>query len=240
MFKPIKPLLWKPRFAKIPILAIVATLIFAGHFNLAQADDIITTDDLLTDAELIDIDADEITLETLKEEKFQMSVPDLPEAVLPSIFKLPTPSLPEDETSPQTLPEAQIDPSVKVNIVEINEFYYLLEYDEESETYLRALTQEAEPGDLVEIEIIATNRSDEIVKEVEMVNTIPAGPTSFQRDSVRLDTEQGFYRISSTGKTFFSPDAEIASEDIRFLKWQIFSLGVGDTLTLSYRILIAK
>lgn len=229
-------------------LALFSGLVLLGlsiSLNPSFADDSIVIETLPIDGELLELDdiedlSVEADLDQLVEEKTQLSVPDLPDAVLPDIFKInadtqtSTANVNEDSSEAQT----KSDPNVKINLVEINEFYYLLEYDEDSGTYLRSLTQEAKPGDLIEIEIIAKNLSDEVVEEVEMVNTIPTGPVTFIPESVKLDSARGFYRISATGQTFFSPETEIAPSDIRFIKWQIFALGISDTLTLSYQIKI--
>ncbi|MFQ3231106.1 hypothetical protein [Reinekea sp.] len=224
-------------FGGIAILGLTVAL------NPSFANDSVVIETLAIDGELLELDdLEDLGLEAdpdQADEESQLPVPDIPEAALPAIFKIDADAQSSTEYSTAESNETATDPNVKVNLVEINEFYYLLEYDEGSGTYLRSLTQEAKPGDLIEIEIIATNLSDEIVEEVEMVNTIPTGPVSFIPDSVKLDSKRGFYRISSTGQTFFSPETEIAAADINFIKWQIFALGISDTLTLSYQIKIS-
>ena len=207
----------------------------------AQADDGDVIEILEIDGEVLELDdLDDVSVQTESDTSANtntgMAVPNMPEAALPDVFKFNTEEIvPTEQTPPTDGPD-----TVKVNVIEVTERYYLLEFDAASNAYLKSITQEANPGDLIEIEVTATNKSDESVKEVEMVNTLPTGPVEFLKDSVTLDSERGFYSISVTGETYFPPDTEIEAKDIRYIKWQIFSLGINDTLRLSYQIKIKE
>lgn len=152
---------------------------------------------------------------------------------------------PNDTTTvePEPVPDPTAPASndnVKVNVVEINENYFKLVLNQDTGSYAKTPTSEAKPGDLLELVISATNKSNEIVNDVEMVHNIPSGPVEFLKDTFTFDATKSLYRISRTGKTFFPPEAEIDAVDIRFLQWQIFSLAPGETIKLSYRIQISN
>lgn len=223
-------------------LAMMVLIVVSSEPSLADDETVIEITDIDGDViELEDIEdlAIPVETDTNLDASTSIPIPNIPDAALPQAFKINADTVSASENA--TLSEdAASSENVKINIIEVNERYYLLEYDAASDSFLRSITQEANPGDLIEIEITATNKSDEVVKEVEMVNSIPTGPVEFIKDSITFDEDRGFYSISKTGQTFFAPETEIDAVDINFIKWQVFSLGINDTLRLSYRIKIAQ
>jgi len=200
-------------------------------------------------AESTDLDSDDldITLETVDLELEEMATPDLPESVLPDLFRYMSPTIQSVDTKPSTeAPEedpntetpGENSENVKINVIEVNESFFRLKLNEENGSYARFSTNEARPGDLIELVVNAQNKSDEVVKDVEMVNSIPEGPIQLLANSFKIDTERSLYRISRDGETFFPAEAELDPSEIRFVQWVIYSLQPGEEIQLSYRIKI--
>ncbi|TCS41433.1 hypothetical protein [Reinekea marinisedimentorum] len=145
------------------------------------------------------------------------------------------------QAEPQTTPITGITQSaVKVNVVEVNETFYKLTFDPESNIYQRKQITEAKPGDLIELVISAENKSDSVLTDIELVNLVPEGPVQLLLDSIRTNEEDGQYRVSRDGKTYFPADADFDPEDINFIQWVIYSMQPGDTHELAYRISINR
>lgn len=126
----------------------------------------------------------------------------------------------------------------KVNVVNVSETFFQLVRDAETDTLVRQPTNEASPGDLIEIVIQATNASDEPVTDVELTNSVPKGPVTLLRDSFQTDLNNGLYRLSRNGSDFFPAEADLEAADINFLQWLIFKLEPGESEQFSYRIQI--
>jgi uncharacterized repeat protein (TIGR01451 family) len=127
-----------------------------------------------------------------------------------------------------------------VNVVNVAEVFYKLDFNAETNIYTRSRTQEAGPGDLIELVITATNSSDEAVTDVEMVNTVPTGPIDLLTDSFETNLTQSLYRFSRNGKDFFPADADIDPALIGYVQWLIFNLEPNESIDLKYRIRIQQ
>lgn len=133
---------------------------------------------------------------------------------------------------------AQGDENVKINVVNVNESFFKITSDTDTGSEVRTSTQEAKPGDLIEIVISATNASDETLRDVELTNSVPTGPINFLKASIETDLNNGLYRTSRNGTDFFPAEADVSAEAIRFIQWVIFTLPAGETATFRYRIQI--
>lgn len=148
---------------------------------------------------------------------------------------------PSVDINPQTTQFTETNQSaVKVNIVEVNEVFYKLTFDPDTNTYQRRQITEAKPGDLIELVISAENKSDTVLTNIELVNFVPEGPVQLLLDSIKTDEEAGLYRLSRDGNTYFPADAQIDSADINFIQWVIHAMQPGDSEELSYRISINR
>jgi uncharacterized repeat protein (TIGR01451 family) len=215
------------------LVSLGATYCFAE----SELDLLLDDDNMLEEITLEDLGE---TLDSTELELDQMTTPDLPEAVLPNLFTdtsqdTSTPDLvePSPEAAPEELPE-----NVKVNVVNVTEVFYKLDFNPETNIYTRSQTQEAGPGDLIELVITATNSSDESVSDVEMVNTVPTGPIDILTESFETNLSQSLFRFSRNGEDFFPADAAIESNLIRYVQWLIFDLAPNESLELKYRIRI--
>ena len=137
------------------------------------------------------------------------------------------------EDSGQTDAEA-----VKVNVVNVSETFFRVTADPDTGAETRTATQEAKPGDLIEIVIAATNASDETLRDVELTNVVPSGPVQLRLDTIDTNLNNGLYRLSRNGTDFFPAEAELDANTVRFIQWVIFSLPAGETATFRYRIQI--
>lgn len=152
----------------------------------------------------------------------------------------PVAAPPVNPANQPTAKTEHLSTAVKINIVEVNETFFRLKLDPETNLYQELAVTEAKPGDLIKLVISAENKSDQTLTDVEMVNTIPEGPVTLLKDSFRVDDTAGLFRISRNGETFFPSDAELEPKDIRYVQWVIFSMEPGDVFELSYRIKIDR
>lgn len=153
-----------------------------------------------------------------------------------SVDALPEPAPAAPTFAPPTTPKTT--EQVALDIVEVSEQFYKLTLDKQSNIYTRTKTTEANPGDLIELVITAVNTSKVTVNDVEMVNTVPAGPVFFLNDSVQIDETKSLYRLSRNGTDFFPAEAQIEGSAIGYIKWLIFSMAPNETLEMRYRIKI--
>lgn len=182
----------------------------------------------------IDINLDSLFDETSTDIEEQ---PTLPERFVPA----PLPEAAVEPTDEELVePEAAIhnEENVIIDVVEVTESFYRVQYDADSGQFVRRQTLEAGPGDIIEVVVTAVNKSDVAVQDIQMVHSLPRGPVSLLEDSISIDQESGAYRVSQTGVTFFPPEAEVPAANIRFIEWQLLYIGVNETQTLSYRIQI--
>lgn len=167
---------------------------------------------------------------------------DVNETSFPDVF-IQSPITPENNGEPEPTQSADDTDKAQeeaaiIDVVEVNEAFYRVRYDAEEGRFVRRQTQEAGPGDIIEVVVSATNKSNVEVRDIQMVHSLPRGPVAMLEDSITIDAESGSYRVSQTGVTFFPPEAEVPAANIRFIEWQLISIGVGETKTLSYRIQI--
>lgn len=125
-------------------------------------------------------------------------------------------------------------------VVEVTETFYRLRFNADTNVYDRIQTNEARPGNLIELVVLAQNKSDITVREVELNNTVPAGPITLIPESIKTDVNNSIYRISRNGQTFFPADAELEPTDIRFIQWVILELEPEETIELSYRFTVNR
>lgn len=152
----------------------------------------------------------------------------------------PEPSI-EEPTEVSTETDAINQPAVMDSaIVEVTETFYRLRFNSDSNVYERTQTNEARPGNLIELVVLAQNKSDITVREVELNNTVPTGPVTLIPESIKTDVNNSIYRISRNGQTFFPADAELDSSDIRFIQWVILELEPEETIELSYRFTVNR
>ncbi|EAR08487.1 hypothetical protein [Reinekea blandensis] len=128
--------------------------------------------------------------------------------------------------------------NVKVNVVNVSETFFRVTTDPETGSETRTATQEAKPGDLIEIVIAANNASDETLRDVELTNVVPSGPVQLLLDTIDTNFNNGLYRLSRNGSDFFPAEAELDADTVGFIQWVIFSLPAGETATFRYRIQI--
>jgi uncharacterized repeat protein (TIGR01451 family) len=222
---------------KKTLLIFTVTLGMTFCFAESELDLLLDDDSLLEEITLEDLGE---TLDSSDLELDQMTTPDLPEAVLPSLFTETSQDSPAPENAEPTSASApeELPDNVKVNVVNVTEVFYKLDFNPETNIYTRSQTQEAGPGDLIELVITATNSSDESVSDVEMVNTVPTGPIDLLTDSFETNLSQSLFRFSRNGEDFFPSDAEIEASMIRYVQWLIFDLAPNESLELKYRIRI--
>lgn len=182
----------------------------------------------------IDINLDSLFDETINNIEEQ---PTLPESFVPAPFPEAA-SEPNDEETLE--PDAAIndEENIIIDVVEVIESFYRVQYDADTGQFVRRQTLEARPGDIIEVVVSAVNKSDVAVQDIQMVHSLPRGPVSLLEDSISIDQDAGAYRVSQTGVTFFPPEAEVPAANIRFIEWQLLYIGVNETQTLSYRIQI--
>lgn len=164
-------------------------------------------------------------------------VPSIPDAVMPAQLKAVPVTEPEPtaaETEAEAIPEG-----VEVNVVNVSETFYRIQRTE-SGSVVRVETQEAKPGDLIELVVVAENASSENLSDITLTNAVPAGPVTVVEGSIRLDEKNGLYRLSRNGETFFPSDAEIALAEVRFIQWVIFDLPAGSQQRFTYRIQVNR
>lgn len=190
-----------------------------------------------------DTDGDEIiledlgvTLESSELELEQLTTPDLPDGAMPEVFQ-ETETAPAESATKETPAQAPAE-NVKINYVNVSESFFRLNFNAETNIYTREATNEAKPGDLIEIVITAVNASDETVKDVEMINTIPSGPLKLLSDSFKTNERKSLFLLSRNGQDFFPSDVEFAAEEIRFIQWLVLTLEPGESIDFSYRIQI--
>lgn len=206
-------------------------LILASGWVAANDDDEILLLELEEEIDLID--SGEILLNDLNPED------ELDETLLINdpIDSEPVPTL--DDSSPEPTPELANQEAAKVNVISVSEnFFKLRPLNSAEGSFERVQTNEARPGDLIELVITANNESDERLTQVSLVNTVPQGPVSFLKETVNFDIERGTYFISRNGDSYFPGNTDIPAEEVNFLQWVINELAPGETLTLSYRIQI--
>jgi len=208
---------------RIHLNTLLGLVLASGLVSYSSADDI----DLTLDADLL-LDAPALGTQ-------QTTRPTMPEAAMPAMFRKVTPKA---EPAPAVPAPAPVPANLKVNVVEVTERFFNLVFDETTNLYRRTATSDARPGDLIELVITAVNQSDQTVEEVELINSVPAGPIQLIGDSFRWDPSKGLYRISRNGQTFFQADAELDPADIHFIQWVIFSLQPAESQQLTYRIQI--
>ncbi|WP_320824668.1 hypothetical protein [Reinekea sp.] len=207
-------------------LKLLLTLLLASALPAyASADDVA----LSLDADLL-LDAPTLGVQ-------QTTRPTMPEAAMPAMFRTVAPA---PKVEPVPAPPVADPTNLKVNVVEVTESFYKLVFDETTNLYRRTATSDARPGDLIELVITAVNQSDQTVEEVELINSVPAGPIQLIGDSFQWDPSTSLYRISRNGQTFFQADAELDPSDIHFIQWVIFSLEPTQSLQLAYRIQISR
>jgi uncharacterized repeat protein (TIGR01451 family) len=204
------------------IALIITTLVFCSTAQANDGDEIILEDLGVT------LDSSELELD-------QLTTPDLPDGAMPEVFQE---EAPEAEPVSEEASEQPIPDNVKINYVNVSESFYRLTFNSETNIYTREATNEAKPGDLIEIVITAVNASDETVTDVEMINTIPAGPLQLLANSFKTNERKSLYLLSRNGQDFFPSDIEFAAEEIRFIQWLVLSLAPGESIDFSYRIQI--
>lgn len=214
----------------------VVALLCLGWGLTAHAEDTLEGEIIIEEitGDLIDLDqlSDEAT--TIDSDFITQS---LPEAAIPPNPESETE--PVAETQPEPAEDTQPTPAdVKVNVVNVGETFYRLVLNNETNVYTRTETNEARPGDLIEIVISAVNASDERVADVELINTVPQGPLRLVENSFQTDLTNSLYRISRNGETFFPADAGLDANSIQFIQWVIFSLEPNQQIDFKYRIRI--
>lgn len=126
------------------------------------------------------------------------------------------------------------------NIVEVTETFYVLTLKKSDNTYHKTQTNEANPGDLIELNVNAKNLSDKVLRNIELTNSVPTESVDLVAGSIVLDKTKGLYRISRNGEAFFPSDAEINASDIQFIQWEIFSLAPNESLDLTYQLRVDR
>ncbi len=125
------------------------------------------------------------------------------------------------------------------NKIELTENFYKLTFNEESGVYTKEEVEAVKPGDLVELDIKATNIGGNVARNVELVNTVPTGSARMVEGSLTVDEQLAEVRLSRNGDTYFPAAVEIPAEDIRYVKWVIYELEPAASLSLSYRLRVS-
>lgn len=125
------------------------------------------------------------------------------------------------------------------NKIELTENFFKLTFNEESGVYTKEEVEAVKPGDLVELDIKATNIGGNVAKNVELVNTVPTGSAQMVDGSITVDQHLAEVRLSRDGDTYFPAAVEIPAEDIRYVKWVIYELEPAASLSLSYRLRVS-
>jgi len=225
------------------MIKFIGCLLICAAPLAAIADDIVLDNAADLEGEII-LESIGETLESSDLELNQMSTPDLPKAVLPDIFKNihedePTASV-DSEPEPADVNTPSISENVIINVIDVRETFYKLEFNSDTNIYTRSETNEARPGDLIELVITATNNGDETVDDVEMVNNVPTGPVQLLGDSITTDLNSSLYRLSRNGSDFFPAEAGIEPASVKYIQWLIFTMKPGQSFEFKYRIQIDK
>lgn len=122
------------------------------------------------------------------------------------------------------------------NLIEVEETFFRLTFDETTHSYRKTPVDTARPGDLIELQITATNTGETTVRNLELINTVPGGRSELVEGSFQLDESIGEYRLSPNDERFFPPSADIPPEQINYVQWLIYELPPGESATLSYRL----
>lgn len=145
-----------------------------------------------------------------------------------------------ENTNGLPTPQPISEPIITGVTVEVDETFYRLIRNRSTQELERRAATQARPGDLIELVVRATNNSDDVVRNVELNNTLPNGPITLLRESINTDESKSAYRISRNGQTFFPADAPLNAAEIRFIQWVIVQLNPQETLELSYRFEIHR